>query len=227
MKKRSYVLLFVLMGWMACTPYFRSANFDTITADHTQIAVLPFEMYFTGKMPEDLTEQDILYIEEAESQAFQISFYNELLRSTKRGKKPLKVDIQHYKKTLNLLERKGINIRDSWDRSPEELAELLEVDAVVRARIEKARFMSDLESYGIEMSVQIINILTNYQWFPWFPPISSQNKEIIADFSLMEKEKGIVLWSISFDRGADWRQPANMIIDEISRRAAKKFPYRM
>ncbi len=184
-------------------------------------------MIFTGKMPDDLTEQDILHIEEAESRAFQISFLNELLRSTRSGKKPLSVDIQHYQKTLNQLEAEGISIRKSWEMSPEELADLLGVDAVVRARIEKARLMSDLESYGIDMSVRIINILTNYQWFPWFPPISSQNKEIVADFSLLEREEGRVLWSISFDKGADWRQPANEIIDDISRRAAKKFPYRL
>lgn len=217
------VLLFVLSS---CTPYFKSANFDTLTVDHTKVAVLPFEMIFTGVQPDQLREEDILRIEEAESQAFQISFYNELLRSTRRGKKAFRVDVQHYQETLKILEDQEISIRSSWAYSPQEMADLLKVDAVVRARIEKARFMSDLASYGIELSVQLINILTNYQLMPWLPMVSTQNKAVVADFSLFEQEEGLVLWSIAFDKGADWRQPANQIIDEISRKAAKKFPYR-
>ena len=218
--------IILLAFFFSCTPYFKSANFDTLTADHTKVAVVPFEMIFTGVKPDQLTEADIFYIEEAESQAFQISFYNEILRSTKRGKKALQVEVQHYQATLKLLEKEGVTIRSSWEYSPQELADLLGVDAVVRARIEKARFMSDLASYGIELSVQVINILTNYQLLPWLPMVSTHNKAITADFSLFEQQEGLVLWSINFDKGADWRQPANEIIDQISRRAAKKFPYR-
>lgn len=210
----------------SCTPYFQSANFDTLTADHTRIAVLPFDILFTGRMPDQLTEEDILQIEEAESQAFQISFYNELLRSTRGGKRNLRVEVQHHRTTLKILEDKGISIRESWSRSPKELADILEVDAVVRASIEKARFMSDLASYGIELGREIINVLTNYELWPLLVPFNTQNKAVATDFSLFEKEEGTVLWSIAFDKGADWREPANQIIDQVTRRAAKKFPYR-
>ncbi len=211
---------------MSCAPHYLSSNFDSKTADHEIVAVVPIEMVFTGKIPEDWTEEDVLNVEEAESQAFQISFYNEILRSTKSGSKPLWVDIQHYKKTLQLLEEHDIGIRESWKMAPEELANLLEVDAVVMARIEKNRFMSDLESYGIEVATEVINILTNYRLFLWMP-VSSQSKEVIADHTLLNGEDGVTLWSVSFKVGADWRQPTNQIIDEISRKAAKKFPYRL
>lgn len=216
----------LLLTIYSCTPYFQAANFDTLTADHTRIAVLPFDMIFTGQMPEELTESDILRIEEAESQAFQISFYNQLLRSTRSGKKNLRIEVQHYQATNKILEEKGISIRESWRLSPEELADILEVDAVVRAHIEKARFMSDLASFGIELGVDIVHVLTNYRLWPWLPPVSTRNKAVVADFSLFDEKEGTVLWSISFDKGADWREPANEIINQITRRAAKKFPYR-
>ncbi len=219
-------LMFLMNVLVSCTPYYISSQFEAATADHEIIAVLPFEMWFTGVMPEKLTEEDILQIEEAESRAFQISFYNEVLRSTKRGNNPIRVDLQDYDKTNRLLADKGIGIRESWTMSPEELSELLGVDGVVQARIEKTRFMSDLASYGIELGRDIIVVLTNYSVLPWLPPISSQSKAITADYTLFDQEEGTTLWSIAFDRGADWRQPANQIIDEISRRAAKKFPYR-
>ncbi len=218
---------FALLGFAACTPYYISSTFESQSAQHQTIAVLPFEMQFTGVQPERLTESDILELETAESRAFQISFHNELLRSTRSGRKALRVSIQDYHKTLRLLRHHDIDIRESWYMAPEELAALLEVDAVVRARIQKARYMSDLASYGIEVGMHVIRVLTQYWAGPWFPPISNRSKAVLADYSLYDGEEGTVLWSICFDRGADWRQPANEIIDEISRTAVRKFPYRL
>lgn len=227
MKSKSLYLGIIIIIYLGgCTPHYISSRFGEITADHHIIAVIPFEMRFTGRMPDKLTEEDILDLEEAESQAFQISFYNEILRSTRNGRKSIRVDLQDYNKTLDLLDGHNIGIRDSWEMAPEELAKILNVDAVVRARIEKARFMSDLASYGIEVGMEIIHAITNYALWPWLSPFSNQSKAIVADFTLYDEKEGITLWSIAFDEGADWRRPAHEIIDEISRKAARKFPYR-
>lgn len=220
------LLVIVSLLILSCKPQYYATNFETKTATHKIIAVLPIEMHFIGQIPEKWTLDDIRQIEEAESQAFQISFYNEILRSTKSGRKPIRVDIQHYNKTWQLLEDHEIGIRESWRMSREKLALVLGVDAVVSARIEKTRFMSDLESYGIEVATEIVNIITDHKMFP-FIPITAQNKEIVADYAVVDKNDGITLWSISFKVGADWRQPANQIIDNISRRAARNFPYRL
>jgi hypothetical protein len=218
----------VLMIWIigSCTPYYLSSRFESITADHRRIAILPFEMRFTGLKPEKLTDEDVLELEEAESRAFQISFYHEILRSTKSGRKAIRVDLQDYQKTLDLLDGHNISIRDSWAIAPDELAKILDVDAVVRARIEKARYMSDLASYGIEVGVEIVHYLTNIPIWLWVPGISNQSKAIVADYTLYNEKDDLTLWSIAFDEGADWRRPAHEIIDEISRKAARKFPYR-
>lgn len=209
-----------------CKPQYYATNFEAKTADHKIIAVLPVEMYFIGQVPEKWTLDDIRHIEEAESRAFQISYYNEILRSTKSGRKPIRVDVQHYNKTWQLLDDHEIGIRESWRMSPENLASVLGVDAVVKARIEKTRYMSDLESYGIEVATEIVNIMTDHKLFPLIP-ITARNKEIKADYAVVDGNNGITLWSISFKIGADWRQPANQIIDNISRRAARNFPYRL
>ena len=220
------LLVIVSLLILSCKPQYYATNFEAKTATHKIIAVLPIEMHFIGQIPEKWTLDDIRQIEEAESQAFQISFYNEILRSTKSGRKPIRVDIQHYNKTWQLLEDHEIGIRESWRMSREKLALVLGVDAVVSARIKKTRFMSDLESYGIEVATEIVNIITDHKMFP-FIPITAQNKEIVADYAVVDKNDGITLWSISFKVGADWRQPANQIIDNISRRAARNFPYRL
>ncbi|MCP3928791.1 MAG: hypothetical protein GY705_06790 [Bacteroidetes bacterium] len=104
------------------------------------------------------------------------------MRSTRSGKKPIYINLQHYDKTTYLLENAGISIRDAWKEDPERLAEILEVDAVVKARIEKQRFMSDLASFGIDLGIEIMNVLTNNTLFPWLPFGATRSKEIRADF---------------------------------------------
>jgi len=75
---RSFFL--VLLVFVSCTPYFLSSRFEAITANHQVVAVLPFEIRFTGVMPDKLSEADILELEEAESRAFQISFFRTIIK---------------------------------------------------------------------------------------------------------------------------------------------------
>lgn len=210
----------------ACTPYYIVTDFDSRTAEHMTVAILPFEMWFTGKIPKDLTEEDILKIEEAESLAFQMSMYREILNSTKNGRKPIRIDLQDYKKTLNILSDNGIGIRTSWSLTPRELADLLGVDAVLSARIEKMRIMSDLASFGAEVGLFILNEITDYGLWPFIPGVVT-SKQIDAGYSLHDKAGGDVLWSISFEVDTNWSSSADEIIRSVTRKAAKKFPYRI
>jgi hypothetical protein len=218
------IFLLIFSGY-GCKSYYIVSNFDELTAGHQTFAVLPFEMVFTGKKPEKLTDGDVDKIGEAESKAFMVSFYNEVLRSTKRGRKPIRISIQHYDKTLSILESNHIDIRASWKEDPGKLASLLGVDAVVKGHIEKRRLMSDLASYGIDLGIQIISILSNSDLWPWLPGGATTSKEIKTNYSLVDT-KGTTLWSISYQSDADWRQRANDIIDYINSRAVKYFPYR-
>lgn len=222
-----WILAISLLLLSACsTPYYIAHDFEARTFDHERVAILPIEVLFTGRLPEALTEADLQKIQAAEARAFQISFYNEILRSTKSGRKPIHVTLQHYSRTLDIMEEYGMSIEESFDYNPAELAEMLEVDAVVKARIEKERFLTDLESYGIEMGIRLGEVLSRIPIGPWLPPNATRAKTIRADYTLLDGDDNATLWSIAFDVDADWREPANEIIDGISRRAAKQFPYR-
>ena len=217
------VLLLFLPG---CKTYFIADNFEERTSDHQTFAVLPFEMVFTGKKPEKLTEEDVMVIGDAESKAFMVSFYNEILRSTKGGRKPIRVDVQHYDKTLSILEENGIDIRSSWKEDPGKLADMLGVDAVIKGRIQKHRLMSDLASYGIDLGTHILSRVTNNELLYWLPPGATTTKQIKTNYSLLDNESA-TLWSIAYDLDADWRQPANEVIEYINRKSVKNFPYRV
>jgi len=220
------LLVLILVTLLGCKSYFLASDFETRTANHKTIAVLPFEMIFTGVKPEKLTDEELLMIGEAESKAFMISFYNEILRSTRSGRRPISVDVQHFDKTLSILKTNNINIRSSWNEDPEKLAQLLGVDAVVKARIEKHRLMADLASYGIDLGVHIIGILSDHSIWFWLPSDLTKSKEVKSSFSLIGKD-GVTLWSIAYDVDADWRESSNVIIDDINRKSAKHFPYRV
>lgn len=227
MKQSTLLLgLILTLTLSGCVPYYIASNFDAQTADHKTIAVLPFEMIYTGYLPEGLTQEDLDEIGMAESQAFQISFYNEILRSTRSGKNPIRVSLQDHRKTMQILEENDVSIRDSWGENPEVLADMLDVDAVVRGRIEKYRLMSDLASYGIDLGAHILNVLTDHFFWPWLPLGFTKSKEIDSSYSLIDAKNGEVIWSVAFQEEADWSRRANDIIDETNRRGARKFPYR-
>lgn len=215
--------LFLLL-FTSCKRYYTASDFEEKTQNHQTIAILPIEMQFSGVQPRNFTPEIITDIEESESLLFQMSFFNKILESTRRGKKQLKVDIQHYSKTQALLKENGISIRESWFKDPSKLAEILEVDAVVTGRIEKMRYFSDMESFGIETGKVILDILTDRTIFS---DVNTPDKNIMANYSLVEKNNGAVLWSIDFRQEADWSITSEEIVNRINHRSARKFPYRV
>lgn len=221
----SIVLPFLfLLSFTSCKKYYTASDFEEKTEDHQTIAILPLQMEFSGVQPENLTPEIIKAIEENESLLFQASFFNKILESTRRGKKELRVDVQHYSKTLNLLEKNDVTIRDSWFEDPSKLAEILGVDAVVKGKIRKTRYMSDMESYGIEVGTQVLDIITESTIFSG---LGTRNKDVKTNYALIEKDNGAVLWSIDYTQQADWSTSSEDLIDMINHRSARRFPYRV
>jgi len=220
-------LAIIILIIASCTPFFISHDFNIQTAQHKNVAILPFEMHYTGIIPDELIDTAFNQIEEAESRAFMISYYNEVLRSTKSGKKPIRVNIQHYNNTIQILEENDISITDSWSMRVEDIANLLQVDAVLRGHIEKNQLITDLESFGIDIGIHIINILTDNALWSWIPSDLTKSKEVLTNYTLLNGKDGTTLWSIAYSIDADWRSPANEIIDNVNRRSSKKFPYRI
>ncbi len=164
MKKKVLVMLIVLSAVISlitsCSGrrYVTPAFYEK-SRGHRIIAIVPYEMIFTGKKPKKLTLRQVRRLEELESLAFQDSLYSYLFRQATKRRYPIRIEIQPVEKTNNILEKQGIDIRDSWELNTEELARVLKVDAVVRTKVIKHRYMSGLASFGIEMGNAIVNSL--------------------------------------------------------------------
>ena len=220
--------IFLLFLIASCSkPYYITDNFAQKTKTHQLLAVVPVEMVFTGKPIGQIEEEDVKALEEAESKAFQISLLSQLLQSNQNTNKPIRIDFQSTDKTNALLQKKGISIRDSWEKPAEELAQILGVDAVVKTRVEKTRYLSDLASYGIDLGRKIIGILSGGRSVLMTSGDDvDKTSDIKASCQLVDSKNGIVLWSMSLTDDTDWNNPSSEVIDKINRQLAKSFPYR-
>ncbi len=226
MKTQRLLILTVILS--ACTAvHYESPRLAEREAARETIAVLPFEMIFTGNLPADVGPRQILAIEEAESLAFQHAFYNRLLdRSSATRKQPILVRIQPVQTTNRILSENQIGVRESWTLPPDELAETLGVDAVIRTRVVKERYLSDLASYGTEVGLEVMHRATEGKTDWLIPPGLTRTHDIHVDSELVGCPEGDMLWKVEVHRATDWRRPANDVIVGLTKKLSKKFPYR-
>ena len=222
MKKFLPLAVFIVL--VSCShKYYTSSFFDQQTAHHKTVAVLPAQMIFTGKQPENLTPEDIQKIEEAESKSFQQSLYNSILRHANSKKYFTRINLQDISTTQRLLGENNISIADAAIRDDKELAAILKVDAVVRMRIQKQRYMSDIASYGISVGRQIIYNTGVGSKIP-VPYVPNKTNDIYASCNIVSNNQ--TLWNDSYKAASDYNSPANEIIERITDNFGEHFPYK-
>ena len=228
MTTRRFLAFAALLLAAACsTVNYQSPQFAERARHHQIIAVLPFEMVLTGDPPRDLTADQIARIEEAESVAFQEAYYNRLLhQSSVHRKHPIQIEIQPVDTTNSLLEAAGIGVRESWAMSAKSLASVLRVDAVISTSVQKTRYLSDGESFGLDLGLQVVNEVTEGALAPVLPWGLVKTHDIWANCELIDSVDGAVLWQTDLAQATDWRYPANQVIAGFTEELAKKFPYR-
>jgi hypothetical protein len=226
MKKNLPFLAFAIafLAFTSCAhKYYTSSTFEQQTAKHRTIAILPAEMIFTGSQPKTVTPEDIEKIEETESRAFQNSLYNGILRHANSKKYFTTISVQDIGTTQNLLEENHISVRDSWKTDDKKLAGILGVDAVVRLRIQKKRYMSDLASMGIGVGMQVLSQIGSANNFP-VPYISNKTNDIYASCNIVSNNQ--TLWNDSYNGATNYNRPSEQVIDDITDVFGKHFPYR-
>jgi len=218
------ILVIALIASSSChRKYYTNSFFDQQTAGHKIIAVLPSEIVFTGKQPKDLSPEQIAKLEEDESKAFQMSLYGSILRYANTNKTYMYVGVQDVTKTMNTLEENKITVRDSWKMDDKKLASLLGVDAVVRMQITQKRYMSDYASYGVTIGRGIINQTGIGSRVP-IPSSLGKTEDIYAYCSVVSNS--MTLWNNSYKAAADWDNPSNVIIENITGNFGRNFPYK-
>lgn len=225
MKKIFVPLIAALMVTAACNrEAYKTAGYNEYASAHRVMAIIPTETITTGRLPKDATPEDIAVVEQAESKAFQVALYNQLAKRSGSRDGDIRINFQHYTETNALLEKAGIDLRDSWKHSPVELASLLGVDAIVRSTVRKEFYLTNLESFGISVATTVIALFVSpAAW--WLAP-GAQTSDVFASCAVLDGKSGQATWSISRDEATYWNKGHSAVVEEISRRLSRRFPYR-
>jgi hypothetical protein len=224
---RIAAVVLLLFALASCHRSYTSGNFINATAHHKVIAVLPAQVILAGRQPAKLTEADIAKVEEVESSLFQQALYNNILRHANSKKYYTNIRMQSLENTRGLLQDHAIDFRQIASTSDKELCKILKVDAVVRLNVQKNRYMSGLASFGLDF---LNDILFNQVgvFIPGttvgVPRAPSKTDDIITNCSI--QSDGNTLWNDNYTVAADWRQPANEMVENITNKFGLHFPYR-
>lgn len=218
------IAILIIVFFSACShKHYVTSYFDQQTANHKLIAVLPAEMIFTGTQPKDVTPEDIAKIEEMESKIFESYLVNSILRYANTQNYYMRVGVQDISTTQKLLEDNNISIRDSWKEDDKKLARILGVDAVVRMRIQKKRYMSDLASMGVSYGQQVLYQIGNVGKF--IPYVPNKTNDIYASCNVVSNNQ--TLWNDDYRGSSNYNVSSERVIDEITDNFGRHFPYRM
>lgn len=218
-----FIAVFLLFLFSCSNKYYTASNFEEKTEKHKVVAILPAEVTLSGKLPKNLTPEDIAKAEERESIDFQYALMNSILNHANTKKYITTVNFQDINTTQKILEQNNISVRDSWKKDDEELAKILGVDAVIRMNIRKQRYMSDEASYGVGMAKQVIYKTGLGSKVP-VPSSVGKTYDIYATCNLLSDNQ--TLWNDNYKRSTDYDTAPNVIVEWITDDFGTNFPYK-
>lgn len=201
-------LTFLIFLISSCATVYTSSEIQNQRNQHQLIAILPFDVTIQyNKLPRDFTVEQIEENEYDLGFVFQNQIYNRFLRKSHK----FTVDFQDIDKTNMMLKRNNINIHNLGEYSKDELARLLEVDAIISGNVLTTKPMST----GVALAVGII-----------FDACGTTNTADVT-VSLHEGNNSKLLWRFnhvySGTVGSSPEQLTKAMMNPISR----KFPYRI
>ena len=191
----------------AQTKLFEHPNFETIAKDHKIIAILPFsaKVSLRPKQMKEITPEQLKDMEAGEGRAIQNSVYTWFLNRQKRGK--LLIEVQDPGKTNALLLKSDIT--DLARYTPEELANILGVDAIITGHFETDKPMSDGASIALGLIVGF-----------W----GSTNAATI-NMSVKNGSDGQLLWNYNKRVAGSLGSSTDTLINTLMRKASRRLAY--
>lgn len=202
-------LLFMGIGTMsyAQTNLFEHPEFATLTKDHKTIAIVPFkaQVLLRPKQMKETSAEQLAEMEKSEGLAIQQSLFTWFLQRKKRGK--FHLEVQDPAKTNAILSKN--NITDLSLLTPEELAKLLEVDAVISGRFETDKPMSDGASLALGLLVGFYG---------------TTNSATI-NMNVNNAEDGVLLWNYNKRVAGSLGSSTDSLINTLMRKASRRMAY--
>jgi hypothetical protein len=203
----SILLLTFVNDVFSQTNLYENPEFDNIAKTHKIIAIVPFktQVKLRPKQMKDMSSEQLNRIEKSEGESIQSAMYSWFLKRKKRGDLQ-NLEIQDPRTTTAMLKKQNIDYNNIMDFTPQELAKLLEVDAVISGDFETNKPMSEGASV-------VLGALFGF--------FGSTNSATI-NMSVHNALDGVLLWNynkkVNGSIGSDTEDLINILMRKASRR---------
>ena len=211
MKKLLFItlLLSFFINIQAQTNLYENPDFDKIAESHKIIAIVPFktQVKLRPKQMKDMTTEQLKNLERSEGESIQSAMYSWFLKRKTRG--DLKdLEIQDPRVTTSMLKKQNIDYDNIMEFTPQELAKILEVDALISGEFETNKPMS--EGAGIALGVVL--------------GVWGSTNSATMNMSVHNAVDGVLLWNynkkVSGSVGSSPEDLINILMRKASRRLA-------
>lgn len=211
MKIISFLRLFlIVMIISSCGPtIYKTADFESKTAKHKIVAILPAEVTISLR-PNEMKNMSIESFKEKEAAtgfSIQNNLYSWFLRRSEKFK--YTVSFEDISKRNALLAKAGIEYKDLKYKTKEELATILQVDAVISTRVSMQKPMSEGAALAIGVLIGTWGATNTVQ----------------TSINIHEAKKGELIWKYDYKASGSVGNNAENLVNGLMRNASKKFPY--
>ena len=201
---KTCLILCALAILSSCANVYYTPEAKATADTHTIFAIAPPRVSISAR-PKDNPE-NIKEMQRNESRNIQLEMYSWLLRRKTQGY--IRPDVLDVETTNAKLRDAGYF--DGKNFSPQELAELLDVDGILSSNYSLSRPLSTGAAIALE-------VLTNID------PVS---KEATVTLTLYDRNERLSLWNYSDAIGGGVLSNHANMVDNILARATRKMPYR-
>lgn len=203
-------LLFITL--LACGTFinaqknvYESTKFDALSKDHHVLAIIPFVTHLA--LEENITNEESKKLAENEGYAVQDAL--ETYFGLGQKKKKFTVDFQNIKNTNAILAQNNISYHNIDIYTIKELAEILEVDAIVSGNLD----LNILLSEGIPVEFSVMDYF-----------IGDSNYGRIG-IKISDGKTGKLLWKYENEINKKSGRNTADLIDKLMKKLVRKFPY--
>lgn len=212
MKTKAILLITFLIisaSSIAQTHLYEHPKFEEITANHKVIGILPFKTSITLR-PKDMksmTNEQIIKMEEDEGMSIQSAMYSWFLKREKR--ESLKVSVLDPITANAKLKRMGVTQSNFADYTPDELANILEVDAVIMGTFDTNKPMSEGASVALGLLIGVYG---------------PTNKAVI-NLSIYNATDGVLIANYNKGISGSMGSSTEDLINILMRKASRRISY--
>jgi hypothetical protein len=204
MRSLLLILFLALISVSSCGPkIYEAPGATAIAASHRVVAIIPPAVTIQGRRKDD--PEDLRRAAEQDTYTFQREIFSWMMRRKQQGR-IRGVEFLDVESTNAKLERAGY-ASDTRILTPQEMAEVLNVDAVITSQFNTTKPMSEGAAVALGALFGV-----------W-----GNTKETSVNMSIHDAESGLI-WNYDWVAGATFASP-EALVDALMRNASRRNPY--